>query len=95
MTRAYLQEAALADPVAGLRQGASMIDQITLTGTAEALSYQSWLHSLSDRARRALSPEEAWEAGATTMFQALVERGFVPAHDVERALASTLDVLSR
>ena len=72
-----------------------MIDQIALNGTAEALSYQSWLHSLSDRARRTLSPEEAWEAGATTMFQALVERGFVPAHDVERALASTLDVLSR
>ena len=72
-----------------------MNDPLTVNGTmVDELSYRAWLLSLSEHARKTLSPEEAWEAGATTMFQALVERGFVAAQDVERALAGTLDVLS-
>jgi len=61
---------------------------------AGALSYQAWSQSLAVPALRAVTPAEIWTAGATAMFQALVERGYIAPHDVESALAATADVLT-
>ena len=58
------------------------------------LTYQAWSLSLSESALRTSTLAEAWQAGATAMFQALVERGYIVPHAVERALASTDDVLT-
>ena len=58
------------------------------------LTYQAWSLSLSESAQRTSTLAEAWQAGATAMFQALVERGYIVPHAVERALASTDDVLT-
>ena len=58
------------------------------------LTYQAWSLSLSESALRTSTLAEAWRAGATAMFQALVERGYIVPHAVERALASTDDVLT-
>src|SRR5688572_11656822 len=58
------------------------------------LTYQAWSLSLPESALRAATLVEAWQAGATAMFQALVERGYIAPDAVERALASTADVLT-
>ena len=58
------------------------------------LTYQAWSLSLPESARRAVTFAEVWQAGATAMFQALVERGYIAPGDVERALTSTVDVLA-
>ena len=58
------------------------------------LTYQAWSLSLSEPALRATTIAEAWQAGATAMFQTLVERGYIAPDAVERALASTDDVLT-
>jgi hypothetical protein len=58
------------------------------------LTYQAWSLSLPESALRATTLVEAWQAGATAMFQALVERGYIAPDAVERALASTADVLT-
>jgi len=58
------------------------------------LSYQAWSQSLAAPALRAVRPVDIWTAGATAMFQALVERGFIAPHEVESALAATADVLT-
>ena len=58
------------------------------------LTYQAWSLSMSESALRATTFGEAWQAGATAMFQALVERGYIAPDAVERALASTADVLT-
>ena len=58
------------------------------------LSYQAWSLALSEYARRTTTLADAWQAGATAMFQALVERGYIEPHEVERAVASTADVLT-
>ena len=58
------------------------------------LTYQAWSLSLSEPALRATTLVEAWQAGATAMFQALVERGYIAPDAVERALTSTADVLT-
>ena len=58
------------------------------------LTYQAWSLSLSEPAQRAATLAEAWQAGATAMFQALVERGYIAPDAVERALTSTVDVLT-
>jgi hypothetical protein len=49
---------------------------------------------MSEYARRTATSEDAWQAGATAMFQALVERGFIAPYEVEQAIASTADVLT-
>ena len=61
---------------------------------AGALSYQAWSQSLATPALRAVTPSDIWAAGATAMFQALIERGYIAPHDVESALAATADVLT-
>ena len=58
------------------------------------LTYQAWSLALPERARHATGPADAWQAGATAMFQALAERGYIAPDEVETALASTLDVLT-
>ena len=58
------------------------------------LTYKAWSLSLSESAQRTPTLAEAWQAGATAMFQALVERGYIVPLAVERALASTADVLT-
>jgi hypothetical protein len=58
------------------------------------LSYEAWCLSMSEYARRTATSEDAWQAGATAMFQALVERGFIAPYEVEQAIASTADVLT-
>jgi hypothetical protein len=70
---------------AGLRHGGH--------GNGE-LTYQAWYASLSEHGRRATTQMEVWQAGATAMFQALVERGYIAPPEVERALAATVDVLT-
>lgn len=61
---------------------------------AGALSYQAWSQSLATPALRAVTPSDIWTAGATAMFQALVERGYIAPHEVESALAAIADVLT-
>jgi hypothetical protein len=58
------------------------------------LTYQAWSLALPERARHAIGPADAWQAGATAMFQALAERGYIAPGEVVTALASTLDVLT-
>jgi hypothetical protein len=41
-----------------------------------------------------VTPSDIWTAGATAMFQALVERGYIAPHEVESALAAIADVLT-
>jgi hypothetical protein len=61
---------------------------------AGELSYRAWSQSLAVSAPRAPTPADIWTAGATAMFQALVERGYIGPRDVESALAATADVLT-
>ena len=64
------------------------------TNPVAALSHQAWLRSLPDAVRPLATSAEIWTAGATAMFQALVERGFIAPHEVEDALQATADVLT-
>jgi hypothetical protein len=68
---------------------------VALGGNAVCgLGYQAWSQSLPEHARRASTGAEIWVAGATAMFQALVERGYIVPHEVESALQATADVLT-
>ena len=74
---------------------ASLLDASSQRGHGtDGLTYQAWSRALSEHARRTTTLADAWQAGATAMFQALVERGYIAPHEVERAVASTADVLT-
>jgi hypothetical protein len=74
---------------------ASLLDASSQRGHGtEGLTYQAWSLALSEYARRTTTLADAWQAGATAMFQALVERRYIAPHEVERAVASTADVLT-
>ena len=74
---------------------ASLLDASSPRGHGtDGLTYEAWSLALSEYARRTTTLADAWQAGATAMFQALVERGYIAPHEVERAVASTADVLT-
>jgi hypothetical protein len=58
------------------------------------LTFESWSLALSERTWPNATLRDAWQAGATAMFQALVERGYLAPHEAERAMAATNDVLA-
>ena len=75
---------------------AGLLDAAVAVGgnAVRGLGYQAWSQSLPEGARRATTSAEIWVAGATAMFQALAERGYIAPHEVERALQATADVLT-
>lgn len=56
------------------------------------MTFSDWLGSLPDDEREALACCDAWNASATAMLDALVERGFISSAYIEDAKKATADI---
>lgn len=57
------------------------------------MNFEDWINSLDEDTREHLCTYDTWRAGAESMIDTLIERGFISVEYAARARAATLDVL--